>query len=53
MEVYANGKQCITQRLFPTKPDATGVSVLAASAPATVHTLNAWDMKTTNGVTAT
>jgi beta-fructofuranosidase len=50
MEVYANGTQCITQRLFPTKPDATGVSLLATGAAATVHTINAWDMKTTNGV---
>ncbi len=50
MEVYANGRQCITQRIFPTRDDAVGVKLIADGAASTVHRIEAWDLATTNGV---
>jgi len=52
MEVYANGRQCITQRIYPTRPDATGVYLFSRRGATTMHTLDAWDLVTTNGVAA-
>ena len=52
LEVYANARQCITQRIYPTRADAVGVHVFSRGGTATVHSLNAWDIATTNGVAA-
>ncbi len=50
LEVYANGRQCITQRIYPTKEDALGVHVFSRGGDTTIHALDAWDLATTNGV---
>ena len=47
MEVYANGRQCITQRIWPTLPDSVGVAFFAHGGAAKVKTLEAWDMSPT------
>ncbi|HDZ20460.1 hypothetical protein LCGC14_0162210 [marine sediment metagenome] len=52
LEVYANGRQCITQRIYPTRADAVGVHVFSRGGPTTIHSLDAWDLATTNGVAA-
>lgn len=44
MEVFANGRQCLTQRLGPTRPDSVGVSFFTRGSSATVKSLEAWDM---------
>ena len=44
LEVYANGRQCVTQRIYPTREDATGVGLFARGGAATVRQLDAWDL---------
>ncbi len=45
LEVFANGRQCLTQRIYPTRSDSLGVSLLAARGESRVHTCTAWEMK--------
>jgi beta-fructofuranosidase len=45
IEVYANGRQCLTLRAYPTRPDSTGVSVFARGSEARLVSLTAWQMK--------
>ena len=48
LEVFANGRQCVTQRIYPTRPDSLGVSLFARGGSATVPTLDAWDLAPSN-----
>ena len=48
LEVYANGRQCVTQRIYPTRSDAMGVTLFSKGGIAKVKTLHAWDMVATN-----
>jgi len=43
LEVFANGRQCITQRLYPSRPDSLGVSLFARGVPVRAS-VDAWDM---------
>jgi beta-fructofuranosidase len=45
IEVFANGRQCLTLRAYPTRPDSTGVSVFARGSKARLVSLTAWQMK--------
>jgi len=45
LEVFANGRQCLTQRIYPTRGDSLGVSLFAARGGAKVHALTAWEMR--------
>jgi sucrose-6-phosphate hydrolase SacC (GH32 family) len=47
LEVFANGRQCITQRIFPTRADSTGVAVFSRGGPAAVSSLRSWTMAAT------
>ncbi len=47
LEVFANGRQCITQRIYPTRHDSVGVAFFARSGAAKVASLEAWDMNPT------
>jgi sucrose-6-phosphate hydrolase SacC (GH32 family) len=47
LEVFANERQCLTQRLWPTRSDALGVSLFSRGRPTRVTTLNAWRMAAT------
>ncbi len=48
VEVYANSRQCVTQRIYPTRDDALGVVLFAAGGAARVTRLDAWNMAPTN-----
>jgi len=45
IEVFANGRQCLTLRAYPTRPDSTGVSVFARGNEASLVSLTAYQMK--------
>lgn len=44
LEVFANGRQCITQQIFPENREAIGVKVLARGDAAALRSGEAWDM---------
>lgn len=44
LEVFANGHQCVTQRLWPTRADATRLSLVSDGGAVKVVSLQAWDM---------
>ena len=44
LEVFANGRQCMTQRLWPTRADALGVSLFSRGGKTVVKSLEAWEM---------
>ena len=44
LEVFANGRQCITQRIYPTRDDSVGVAFFARKGSAKMKSLEAWDM---------
>ncbi|MDQ3813264.1 MAG: glycoside hydrolase family 32 protein [Armatimonadota bacterium] len=48
LEVYANERQCLTQRIYPTRPDSLGVSLFARGGSVKVKSLDAWDISPTN-----
>jgi beta-fructofuranosidase len=48
MEVFANGRQCLTQRLYPTRADSLGVVLFATGADAAVESVDVWDMAAAN-----
>jgi beta-fructofuranosidase len=45
IEVFANDRQCLTLRAYPTRPDSTGVSVFARGNDAKLVSLNAYQMR--------
>lgn len=44
LEVYANGRQCLTQRIYPTRDDSLGVRLFSEGGPTPFGTIDAWDM---------
>jgi beta-fructofuranosidase len=42
LEVFANSRQCITQVLYPTLPDAYNIQVFSDDAPVKVEEIKAW-----------
>jgi beta-fructofuranosidase len=44
LEVFANGRQCLTQRIYPTRGDSVNVALLACGGQARVISLKAWNM---------
>lgn len=44
LEVFANGRQCLTQRVFPTRDDADGISLFTGDEPLKVEKLETWQM---------
>lgn len=48
LEVFANGRLCLTQRIFPTRPDSLGVALTARGGTARVTSFEAWEMAATN-----
>ena len=49
LEAYANGRQAITQRIYPTRPDSLGVSLFCRGGGAYVTSVQAWDLAPTHG----
>lgn len=50
LEVYANGRQCVTQRIYPTRDDSLGLACFSGKGTTVVRRLDAWEMEPTNGV---
>ncbi len=48
LEVYANDRQCITQRIYPSRADSLGVTLFSRGGAAKVTSLDVWDMSPTN-----
>lgn len=46
IEVFANERLILTERIYPTRPDSTGVALFAEGGGATVRSLDAWQMGT-------
>ncbi len=44
LELYANGRHCLTSRVYP-EPESTGVSVAAEGGRAAVESLSAWKLE--------
>lgn len=44
IEVYVNGKMCITSRVYPTRPDSLGVIPFARGGDAELRSLDIWRM---------
>ena len=45
VEVFANGRQCVTLRVYPEREDSVGVSIRAQGTDAALISLEAWQMK--------
>jgi len=48
LEVFAADRQCVTQRIYPTRADALGVALFSKGGTAKVRSLKAWEMAPTN-----
>ena len=48
LEVFANGRQCVTQRVYPSRDDSLAVRLFSTDSAVTVRSLQAWDMATAN-----
>lgn len=44
LEVFANERQCLVQRMYPTRSDSVGVRLFCRGGDAEVKQLQAWDM---------
>jgi sucrose-6-phosphate hydrolase SacC (GH32 family) len=49
LEVFANRRQCLTQRIYPTRPDSLGVALFSEDGEVTIERGTAWEMAATNG----
>jgi len=48
MEVYVNKRQCITQRIYPTREDSQGLVLFARGGDIQIPEFNAWKMHPSN-----
>jgi len=48
LEVFANSRQCLTQRIYPTRSDSVGVVLFSRGGGATARQLDAWKMSASN-----
>ncbi|MEE8452944.1 MAG: GH32 C-terminal domain-containing protein [Thermoguttaceae bacterium] len=48
VEVFANGRQAVMRRIYPSRDDSTQVRLFSNGGPAKVTTLEAWDMMPSN-----
>jgi sucrose-6-phosphate hydrolase SacC (GH32 family) len=44
LEVFANGRQCLTQRIYPARSDSLGVRLFSRGAVTHVRGVKAWDL---------
>ena len=50
LEVYANRRQCVTQRIYPARPDSLGVALFSERGGSRVRRVEAWEIEPANGV---
>jgi beta-fructofuranosidase len=48
VEVFANSRQAIARRVYPSRPDSIGVSLFSTGGKTEVHTLEAWKITPSN-----
>jgi len=48
VEVFANGRQCITERIYPTRPDSMGVLLFSRGGSVNFKSVEAWDVAPTH-----
>jgi sucrose-6-phosphate hydrolase SacC (GH32 family) len=48
LEVFANQRQCLTQRIYPSRDDSLGVALFSQGAGVKVTRVEAWDMAAAN-----
>jgi len=48
MEVFVNERQCVTQRLYPTRADSQGLAVFSSGGRAEIQEFEAWKMYPSN-----
>ena len=48
LEVFTNGRQCITQRIHPTRPDSKALALFSHGGEVMVKSLKVWDMAPAN-----
>jgi sucrose-6-phosphate hydrolase SacC (GH32 family) len=48
LEVFANGRQCVTQVVYPKREDALDIKVCAKGGPVIINSAKAWDMAPLN-----
>ena len=48
LEVFANERQCLTQRIYPTRADSLDIALFARGGRIKVKSFDAWDMSPTN-----
>ena len=48
VEVFANGRQAVMRRIYPSREDSVGVRLFSNGGPAIVATFEAWDMIPSN-----
>lgn len=44
VEVYANGRACLTRSTLPKRPDSLGIRIFSEGRPVTVRTVDVWEM---------
>ena len=44
VEVYVNGRACLTERIYPSRPDSLGIDLVAHGGRATVLSVDIWDV---------
>ena len=49
VEIFANGRTCLTSRIYPTRDDSLGVGAFAKNGSATVTAMDIWELGSANG----
>ena len=45
VEVFVNDRQCVCHRVYPSRNDSTGVSIMAREADGMLVSMDCWQMK--------
>ncbi len=48
LEIFANSRQCMTQRIYPTRPDSIGIQLVSVGGMCNIESITAWEMASTN-----
>ena len=48
VEVFANGRQAVMRRIYPSRPDSLGVSLFSGDDPVRVRSLSCWQISPSN-----
>jgi beta-fructofuranosidase len=48
LEVFANDRQAVVRRMYPTRPDSTGISIFTEDASIRIRQIKSWQMAPSN-----